>query len=120
MAINGFLVPEPIRQFLFDVTWPERVTFENTDDQDVWVWMYEPGYFDVDSRDEYPYLPRHPDSVFIGNADGYNYFLLVHLTSETPADPRVYKLDHDSEEEDEPTGPMPLSAFLASLEPEER
>jgi hypothetical protein len=54
----------------------------------------------------------------IGIADGGNYILITPLDCENPTDPPVYEIDHHDPKQ-ELLDPVPLSEFLAALEPEE-
>jgi leucine-rich repeat protein SHOC2 len=81
-------IPEAIRQFERDVKWPKGVTFRG---EEVWLVDFGGGA----NLDEYECTYYHP-YYGIGLADGGNYYLLVDLGDETPEDPAVYKLDHES------------------------
>ncbi len=112
-----YAVPEPLRRFLWDVAWPPGWAFENGEDDDPRVWWYVPGAVEVDPNSAFRRL--HPQAVGIGTADGGNYTLVTVLDCPDPADPPVFRLDHD-EADRMPTRSVPLSRFLASLKPDPR
>lgn len=110
-------IPEPLRRFLWDVAWPQGRAFENGENDDPRVWWYLPGAVEVDPNSAFRRL--HPQAVGIGTADGGNYTLVTVLDCPDPADPPVFRLDHD-EADRVPTRSVPLSRFLASLRPDPR
>lgn len=114
VTLDGYTVPEPIRQFLFEVEWPQNVTYVNSYASDnIEVWNFVPVHMTA-PRQEYQFLQKHPDAQIIGIADGGNYYLLLLLDCENSANPPVYRLDHD-DDSGYAQGPVALSRFLASL-----
>lgn len=93
--INNHPVPEPVRQFLYDVEWSRELSYYSDEDSDLWVWLTRFGLaqwldaeeFAVEDRGERPL-------VWWGEADGGNYLLLIDLDDPNPANPSVYKIDH--------------------------
>lgn len=120
VTVDGKVLPEPIRQFYQDVTWPKGVSYKNDDNARVWVWMFEPGMFYREGMEEFGFCKSHPGMFVIGIADGGNYYVLLDTNSK-PENPNIYKLDSDSSDGggNYASGPMNLSYFLSTLQVEE-
>lgn len=113
--VNGHPVPEPLRQFLFDVEWPRQISYASDEESDLWVWLarfglaewLDPEEFVVENRGARPL-------VWWGETDGGNYLLLFDLDDPRPANPSVYKIDHYDPEQ-YLSASTDLLAFLRSL-----
>ncbi|MBP3960793.1 SMI1/KNR4 family protein [Gemmata sp. G18] len=114
---NGVPVPEPLRRFLFDTQWTAGRVFAD-EGSCFRVWSYQPAVMDF-GKEPYAFFRDHPDAIVIGIADGGNYALVTLASAPDPTDPPVYRLDHD-EYQAPPSGPVPLSQFLARLGPDLR
>jgi len=116
--LNGLKVPAGIHEFLFEVEWPQDVTFESNDDAPLWVWLvrFQP-YMVLSTEHISVRGVKGRTLLIIGVADGGNYFLLIDLADKNPEDPKIYKIDHYAPEQTLGRG-VKLSAFLSSLRPE--
>ncbi|MBK8430161.1 MAG: hypothetical protein IPL28_02185 [Chloroflexi bacterium] len=119
--VGQVAMPEAIRQFVWDVKWPKA----NGEGFGWPIRRYRSQY------DDYPYgvLFAHSEIVERYGLDERPYFCIAHdathwmyfipLDTDTPADPPVLRIDHTGVwDEPIPEG-IPLSKFLADLEPEE-
>lgn len=111
-------LPEPMRQFIHDVTWPKRHRYENNEESEIEVWLVKfvgQGWVNP----EHYRLQEEPSCPLcsIGQTDGGNYTLCFRLDDDNPSDPLVYTLDHDWPGQTLGDG-IPLSVFLRSLQQE--
>ena len=106
----------PLRAFA-SYTWPENVTFANSEDSDQHVWgmtfQFEP---DHDFADLLCLEGR--EFISIAMIDDGSYLLLMPVDSEMAEDPPVYLVDHEyyDNEDAELLSPMALSEMLAGLQ----
>lgn len=102
-----FLVPEAIRQFVHDVTWPAGLLTGTIKGWDLHVELRRRG-----DLSEYPCTFGHP-LISIGTHARQNH-LALDLSDPQPTDPTVWYIDHESTQPDALSF-GPLSAFLAAL-----
>ncbi len=135
LDLDGIPAPEPIRQFLADVTWPGGTTYsdKNTDDprvrkvnignvrlfaeQDFEEIGMDLDYLEEDGMNMCPWADKFNDIlVLFGLADGDKSLLMLDLEDDDPTDPQVYRLDHNDPDQffDDLQGEA-LSAFLKRL-----
>jgi hypothetical protein len=107
--------PAAIARFLA-VDWPAS-TFASSDDSPMWVWHVQLMDYGPLKNEDFFGEPSDRRFAIFGQADGGNYFLVIDLGDDDPADPQVYRLDHEDPETGLRRG-VRLSAFLASLQPE--
>lgn len=113
--LGGKVVPEPMKQFLYDVQWPPQQEYESDEESDLWVWLVELGVVGWLDMEELG-LEGVNGRCFVtfGLTDGGNYLLLLDLDDPNPTDPQVYKIDHDDPEQIVRPR-LPLSRFLGLL-----
>lgn len=114
---GSYALPEPFRQFMQDVDWPQNVRYEWEEGGEKVVWMLQLGLWCEMTAEECAY--HHP--LFgVGHYDGGNYILVLDMSDPDPTDPRVYAHDHDAYDTFDPTQDfgIRLSEFLSRLEPE--
>jgi len=137
LDLDGIPVPEPIRQFLADITWPEGITYSDTD-ADPWMWSVSLGnaqlfneqefedigldldYLEEDGMIMCPWSDKFNDTmVAIGLSDRGNYLLMIDLEDDDPTNPQIYRFNHYDQDQffDDLRG-MPLSEFLKRLHPD--
>jgi hypothetical protein len=104
-------LPEPLRQFLKDVRWPQARNYRARNDDYPHGVRFNWGEIveDYSCCGDRPYLSIAED------ASQFLYF--VPLNSSDLTNPSVYRIDHEGLDERLPR-PQRLSAFLAGLEPE--
>jgi hypothetical protein len=102
-----FLVPEAIRQFVHEVTWPAGLLTGTIKGWDMRVELR----MRADLSD-YPCTFRHP-LINIGTHAQQNH-LALDLSDPRPTDPTVWYIDHESTQPDALSF-GPLSVFLAAL-----
>jgi hypothetical protein len=138
LDLRNVEVPEPIRQFLADIIWPENTTYSNPGDTLIHVWkatldsahLFEQSdfedigldmeYLEEDGMNMCSWSDKFDDTmVMIGKADRGNYLLMIDLEDDDPTDPQIYRFDqYDQEQFFDDLEGMPLSEFLRSLQPD--
>ena len=135
LDLDGIPAPEPIRQFLADVTWPGGTTYSDKHtrnprvrnvtfgdirlfaEQDFEEIGMDLDYLEEDGMNMCPWADKFNDMlVLFGLADDGKSLLMLDLEDDDPADPQVYRLDHhDSEQFFDDLEGESLSTFLKRL-----
>jgi hypothetical protein len=137
LDLDGIPAPEPIRQFLADVTWPAGITYDDRHahnpergnvvlgdvrlfaEQDFEEIGMDLDYLEEDGMNMCPWADKFNDiMVQIGLTDNGKYLLMLDLEDDDPTDPQVYRLDHNDPDQffDDLQGES-LSTFLKRLVP---
>jgi hypothetical protein len=143
LDLDGIPAPEPVRQFLADVTWPSGVTYSSatsskSQSYDSWATHItlgyarlfgeldseeigmDPDYLEEDGMNMCPWADKFNDiMVQIGLAENGNYLLMLDLEDDDPSDPQIYRLHHNDPDQffDDLQGDA-LSGFLKNLQPD--
>lgn len=143
LDLDGISAPEPIRQFLADVSWPAGVTYSRATSgestgNDSWTTHIslgyarlfgeldfeeigmDPDYLEEDGMNMCPWADKFNDiMVQIGLADDGNYLLMLDLEDDDLSDPQVFHLHHNDPDQffDDLQGES-LSIFLRNLQPD--
>jgi hypothetical protein len=114
-VVGDYQLPEPIRQFIFDVRWPAgkhpfgmkyRSQFDDYPRGVQFIW--------AEIEEDYICCGKHP-YVQIAEDDG-QFLHFIRLDCANPSNSLVYRIDHEGS--DRLPKSQRLSEFLASLEQE--